>query len=318
MQTFFNTTCLVYHPQWDESGDAEPADMEGWLWVLSTHGFWCLWQVLEPIPWGYWGMTVLPSRDLPGSQSEDWEKLPSCFQKEERASSYSEIDENILFLLPRPVCPQEKLFLLLLLLLLFVCFVFFLGPHPWHMEVPRLGVKSELQLPAYATATAMWNFSCVCDLHHNSRQCCILDPLGKARDQTHVLVDSRQICFCWATKGTPKRSCFTRTWLTWWKGTIQLQLHLSFSVGGGKYSIATPSSLPVPSEVGGGGPQNQEKLLKVVSQGHRLTKRQNSSENLESASPHHTPHHHDTKSLVTQFLYSVHHVQLPRKHREAY
>ena len=31
----------------------------------------------------------------------------------------------------------------------------FLGPHPRHMEVPRLGVESELQLPAYATATAM-------------------------------------------------------------------------------------------------------------------------------------------------------------------
>ena len=25
----------------------------------------------------------------------------------------------------------------------------FLGPHPKHMEVPRLGTESELQLPAY-------------------------------------------------------------------------------------------------------------------------------------------------------------------------
>ena len=30
----------------------------------------------------------------------------------------------------------------------------FLGPHSWHMEVPRLRVESELQLPAYTTATA--------------------------------------------------------------------------------------------------------------------------------------------------------------------
>ena len=31
----------------------------------------------------------------------------------------------------------------------------FLGPHPRHMvEVPRLGVQLELQLPAYTTATA--------------------------------------------------------------------------------------------------------------------------------------------------------------------
>ena len=29
-----------------------------------------------------------------------------------------------------------------------------LGPHPQHMEAPRLGVESELQLPAYITVTA--------------------------------------------------------------------------------------------------------------------------------------------------------------------
>ena len=37
---------------------------------------------------------------------------------------------------------------------LFVCFCF-LGPHALHMEVPSLGVNSEIQLPAYTTATAM-------------------------------------------------------------------------------------------------------------------------------------------------------------------
>ena len=37
--------------------------------------------------------------------------------------------------------------------MVFFFFFVFLGPHPWHMEVPRLGVKCELQLPAYATAT---------------------------------------------------------------------------------------------------------------------------------------------------------------------
>ena len=36
---------------------------------------------------------------------------------------------------------------------LFIYF-FFLGPHLQHMEVSRLGVESELQLPAYTTATA--------------------------------------------------------------------------------------------------------------------------------------------------------------------
>ena len=33
-------------------------------------------------------------------------------------------------------------------------FFVFLGPQVWHMEVPRLGVEPELQLLAYATATA--------------------------------------------------------------------------------------------------------------------------------------------------------------------
>ena len=35
-------------------------------------------------------------------------------------------------------------------------FIFcFSGLHLWHMEVPRLVVQSELQLPAYTTAIAM-------------------------------------------------------------------------------------------------------------------------------------------------------------------
>ena len=58
-------------------------------------------------------------------------------------------------------------------------FFFFLGPYQQHMEVPRLGVKSELQLPAYATATAMPDLSRICDLHH-----------GNTRSLTH-----------WATPG---------------------------------------------------------------------------------------------------------------------
>ena len=44
-------------------------------------------------------------------------------------------------------------------------FVFcILGLHMRHMEVPRRGVESELQLPAYATATATWDPSHICDL----------------------------------------------------------------------------------------------------------------------------------------------------------
>ena len=66
----------------------------------------------------------------------------------------------------------------------FLSFVF-LGLHLQHVEVPRLGVELELQLPAYTTVTAMLDLSCVCNLHHhldhNSWQCWILNPLSEPR-----------------------------------------------------------------------------------------------------------------------------------------
>ena len=40
------------------------------------------------------------------------------------------------------------------ILFYFLLVFFFLGPHLQHMDVPRLGAKPELQLPAYTTATA--------------------------------------------------------------------------------------------------------------------------------------------------------------------
>ena len=41
----------------------------------------------------------------------------------------------------------------------FYFFSFFLGSRQWHMEVPRLGAESELQLLATATATADPSFN---------------------------------------------------------------------------------------------------------------------------------------------------------------
>jgi len=57
------------------------------------------------------------------------------------------------------------------------------------MEVLRLRVKLEQQLPAYTTATATLDPSLVCDLHHSSWQCQIPNPVSKARDQIHILMD---------------------------------------------------------------------------------------------------------------------------------
>ena len=87
---------------------------------------------------------------------------------------------------------------------LFIYFNFtFLGPHSQHMEVPKLGVTLELQLPAYATATATRDPSHVCYLHHSSRQCWILSPLSEAGDRTCILMDPSWMCFHCTTMGTP-------------------------------------------------------------------------------------------------------------------
>ena len=66
----------------------------------------------------------------------------------------------------------------------------FLGLSLQHMEVPRLWVELELQLPAYTTVTATPDPSHVCNLRHSSRQCQIPYPLSKAKDRTCVLMDT--------------------------------------------------------------------------------------------------------------------------------
>ena len=71
---------------------------------------------------------------------------------------------------------------------LFFFLSFFLGLQVHRMEIPRLGVESKLQLPAYATAMETPDPSCVCDLHHSSWQCRILNPLIEARDRTCILM----------------------------------------------------------------------------------------------------------------------------------
>ena len=70
------------------------------------------------------------------------------------------------------------------------------------MEVPRLGVKSELQLPAYTTATATPDPSqAVCDVHHSSQQHWVLNPLSEARDRTHILMDAIRVHYLLSHNG---------------------------------------------------------------------------------------------------------------------
>ena len=84
----------------------------------------------------------------------------------------------------------------------FFLFLAFLGLLPQHMKVPRLRIKSELQLLAYSTATATQDPSHIWDLHHSSWQRQILNPLSKARDQTCNLMVPGRICLHCATRRT--------------------------------------------------------------------------------------------------------------------
>ena len=107
-------------------------------------------------------------------------------------------------------------------------FFFFcsLGPYTQHMELPRLGVKSELQLPAYATATATWDLSCVHKLHYSSQQLWILNPLSKARDQIYNVMVPSWICFCCAMTGTPR--IFFNLIFILYLGVVDLQCCVTF------------------------------------------------------------------------------------------
>ena len=59
-------------------------------------------------------------------------------------------------------------------------YFFFLQPYLQPIEVPRLGVELELQLPAYTTATAMPDLSHI--VTYKLGQLWILNPLSEARD----------------------------------------------------------------------------------------------------------------------------------------
>ena len=85
------------------------------------------------------------------------------------------------------------------------------------MEVPRLGVKLELQLLAYTTATATW------------------DPqLSEARDGTRVLRDTSQICFCCAAVGISTLLFKLMNW------KLVFPKEASFQTGPRMYDIVPP------------------------------------------------------------------------------
>ena len=74
--------------------------------------------------------------------------------------------------------------------MLILFFFFFLRPNLQHIEVPRLGVESELQLQASATAMATLDPSCICDLDPSSQQRQILNALSEGSDRRRVLTET--------------------------------------------------------------------------------------------------------------------------------
>ena len=88
-----------------------------------------------------------------------------------------------------PSCAH--LWVSLFLLRSFFFFVF-LGPHLQRMDIPGLGVESELQLRAYptATATATQDPNRICDLHGSLQQPQTHNPRSEATDRTCILTET--------------------------------------------------------------------------------------------------------------------------------
>ena len=111
----------------------------------------------------------------------------------------------------------------MILIFIFLCFrissfFFFLWPHLWYMEVPRLRGESELQ----PQVTATWDLSHLWDLHHISWQCWISNPLSETGDRTCNFVVTSQTCFCCSTMETPDISFPDQepSWSGMWRALI--------------------------------------------------------------------------------------------------
>ena len=101
-------------------------------------------------------------------------------------------------------------------LYIYIYFLFCMAT-PAVYKVPRLGAKSELQLPGFATATAKPDLSFICNLHHSTWQCQILNTLSEAKDRTPILMDTSWVHYCWPTMGTPRYHFKELAVLTYWR-----------------------------------------------------------------------------------------------------
>ena len=85
-------------------------------------------------------------------------------------------------------------------------FLFMATPAAYGNSQVRGSNQSCSQLLAYATATTTPDPRPICDLHHSLQQHWIINPLGKARDRIHILVDTSWVLNPLSTMGTPRSS----------------------------------------------------------------------------------------------------------------
>ena len=79
-----------------------------------------------------------------------------------------------------------------------ICII--LGPHLRHTEIPSLGIKAELKLQAYTTATAIQNPSHICNLCYSLWQQQILNLLSQ--DQNCIIKNTSQSLNPLSNRGT--------------------------------------------------------------------------------------------------------------------
>ena len=109
----------------------------------------------------FWNPTLVPPTN------STWTTASLCLVSDTQAHVFSP-SHFIVFYFVAFVFSSPFLFLTSL----FFCLFYLFRAVPRHMEVPSLGVESELQLPAYATVTATHDPSLVCAYtiaHSNAR-----------------------------------------------------------------------------------------------------------------------------------------------------
>jgi len=115
---------------------------------------------------------------------------------------YVDFSQQTFFLLYRSLSVGKSFFFLSF----FFFFVFFRAAPMAYGSCQARGQIRAAAASLYRSAT--WDLNCVCDLHHNSQQCQILNPLSEARDWTHILMNTSQVHYCWAMTGTTVEKFF--------------------------------------------------------------------------------------------------------------